>query len=127
MEDIARFLHEHPPFSLLPFDQVRRVTELIQIEYFVDPHNRHAFLRAVSAVEGVRRRNGASSWRIFRDLEDEGRYVERFVIKSWAEYTRQRARMTIAERDLQAKVVALHREGIPIRISRLIGVEPFDA
>lgn len=100
---------------------------LIQIEYFVDPHNRHAFLRAVSAVEGVRRRNGASSWRIFRDLEDEGRYVERFVIKSWAEYTRQRARMTIAERDLQAKVVALHREGIPIRISRLIGVEPFDA
>ena len=39
MEDIARFLHEHPPFSLLPFDQVRRVTELIQIEYFPSGHN----------------------------------------------------------------------------------------
>ncbi|HZP88101.1 MAG TPA: MFS transporter, partial [Burkholderiales bacterium] len=99
---------------------------LIQIEYRVDPENRDAFLRAVSAIEGVRRRNGASSWRIFRDLEDEGRYVERFVIKSWAEYTRQRARMTIADRDLQARVVELHRKDVPIRISRLIGVEPFE-
>lgn len=100
---------------------------LIQIEYRVDPEDRRAFLSAVSAVEGVRRRNGASSWRIFRDLEDEGRYVERFVIKSWAEYTRQRARMTVAERALQQRVVALHREGEPIRISRLIGVEAIDA
>lgn len=99
---------------------------LIQIEYRVDPENRDAFLRAVSAIESVRRRNGASSWRIFRDLEDDGRYVERFVINSWAEYTRQRARMTVAERDLQARVAQLHREGTPIRISRLIGVEPFD-
>ncbi|MFN8498894.1 MAG: DUF294 nucleotidyltransferase-like domain-containing protein [Anaerolineae bacterium] len=39
MEDIARFLHEHPPFSLLPYDQVRRVTDLIQIEYFPAGHN----------------------------------------------------------------------------------------
>ncbi|MFN8472433.1 MAG: DUF294 nucleotidyltransferase-like domain-containing protein [Anaerolineae bacterium] len=39
MEDIARFLHEHPPFSLLPFEQVRRVTDLIQIEYFPAGHN----------------------------------------------------------------------------------------
>ena len=99
---------------------------LIQIEYRVERAHREAFLHAVSAVEGVRRRNGASSWRIFRDLEDEGRYVERFVIKSWAEYTRQRARMTVAERELQQRVVELHKEGVPIRISRLIGVEVFD-
>jgi len=99
---------------------------LIQIEYRVEAAHRDAFLHAVSAVEGVRRRNGASSWRIFRDLEDEGRYVERFVIKSWAEYTRQRARMTVAERALQQRVVELHKEGGPIRISRLIGVEAFD-
>lgn len=100
---------------------------LIQIEYRVDAQRREAFLHAIAAVEGVRRRNGASSWRIFRDLEDEGRFVERFVIKSWAEYTRQRARMTVAERELQQRVVQLHEEGVPIRISRLIGVEPFEA
>ncbi len=39
MEDIARFLHEHPPFSQLPFEQVRRVTDLIQIEYFPAEYN----------------------------------------------------------------------------------------
>lgn len=34
MEEIARFLHEYPPFSLLPFEQVHGIAEKIQIEYF---------------------------------------------------------------------------------------------
>lgn len=34
MEEIIRFLQEHPPFSLLPADQIQAVAEHIQIEYF---------------------------------------------------------------------------------------------
>ena len=45
---------------------------LIQIEYRIEPHNRKAFLRAIEAVGPTRRRSGATSWRVFRDLgEDE--------------------------------------------------------
>ena len=95
---------------------------LIQFEYRVDAENRAAFLRAIRAIEVIRRRNGASSWRVFRDLEDEGRFVERFVITSWAEYTRQRQRMTVSDRELQDHVTRLNRSHVPIRISRLIGV-----
>jgi MFS family permease len=95
---------------------------LIQVEYRVDAENRAAFLRAIRAIEVIRRRNGASSWRVFRDLEDEGRFVERFVITSWAEYTRQRQRMTVSDRELQDHVTRLNRSHVPIRISRLIGV-----
>jgi MFS family permease len=99
---------------------------LIQIEYHVDPKQRDAFLRAIRAVEAIRRRNGASSWRVYRDLEDDERMIERFVVTSWAEYTRQRSRMTVADRERQDRVVRFNREGVPIRISRLIGVEHAD-
>ena len=100
---------------------------LIQIEYRVDPANRKAFLRAIRAIEAIRRRNGASSWRVYRDLEDEERLVERFVITSWAEYTRQRSRMTVTDRELQDRVTRLNRQGVPIRVSRLIGLDSSEA
>jgi hypothetical protein len=100
---------------------------LIQIEYRVDPANRKAFLRAIRAIEAIRRRNGASSWRVYRDLEDEERLVERFVLTSWAEYTRQRLRMTVTDRELQDRVTRLNRPGVPIRVSRLIGVDSSEA
>jgi MFS family permease len=95
---------------------------LIQMEYRVDPENRAAFLRAIHDAEPARRRNGASAWRIYRDLEDESRFVERFVIASWAEYVRLRARLTFADQEVQDRVMRLQRPGVPLRISRLIGV-----
>jgi MFS family permease len=100
---------------------------LIQMEYRVDPENRAAFLQAIHHAEPARRRNGASAWRVFRDLEDESRFVERFVIASWAEYVRLRARLTYADQELQERVMRLQRPGVPLRISRLIGVRLEDA
>jgi len=99
---------------------------LIQIEYQVDADNRGAFLRAIHAVEATRRRNGATSWRVFRDLGGKGRIVERYIIASWAEYMRLRSRMTMADRKLQEQVLKLQREGVPVRISRFIGISSFD-
>jgi len=95
---------------------------LIQIEYRVEPEDRRAFLRDIRAIEAIRRRNGAASWRVYRDVEDAERFVERFVITSWAEYTRQRSRMTVTDRELQDRVTQRNRPGVPIRVSRLIGV-----
>jgi hypothetical protein len=100
---------------------------LIQIEYRVDPENHKPFLRAIHAVEAIRRRNGATSWRVFRDLSEEGRFVERYIIASWAEYVRLRSRMTMGERKLQEHVEQFQRPSVPIRVSRLIGVKPLDA
>jgi len=96
---------------------------LIQIEYQIAPEHRKDFIRAAHAAQRTRRRNGATSWRVFRDLSEDGRFVERFIIASWAEFVRLRQRMTITDRKLQERVEALQRPGVPIRISRLIGVE----
>ena len=96
---------------------------LIQIEYRIDASNRNAFVRAIRRVGPTRRRNGATSWRVYRDLGEEDRYVERYVIASWAEYVRLRSRMTMADSRLQAQVEQLQRSGVPIRVSRLIGLD----
>jgi MFS family permease len=99
---------------------------LIQIEYQIEPQNRKAFMRAIHAVETTRRRNGATSWRVFRDLAEDGRFVERYIIASWAEYIRLRSRMTMGDRKLQERVEQFQRADAPIRVSRLIGLNEFD-
>lgn len=99
---------------------------LIQIEYQIDPENRRAFLRAIHAIEATRRRNGATSWRVYRDVSERGRIVERFIIESWAEYMRLRARMTQTDRKLQERVRELQRKDVPVRISRFLGMASFD-
>jgi len=96
---------------------------LIQVEYHIDPENRDAFLHTIQSAGPTRRRNGASNWRVFRDLAEDGRFVERFVVTSWAEYVRLRNRMTMADRQVQDRVSKFQRPGVPIRISRLIGTD----
>jgi MFS family permease len=96
---------------------------LIQVEYRIDHDQRDAFLQAIQAVEPTRRRNGAMSWRVFRDLGEEGSFIERFIIASWAEYVRLRNRATVADRKAHAALEQFQRPGVPIRVSRLIGVD----
>jgi MFS family permease len=96
---------------------------LIQVEYRIDAPNQDEFMRVIRSSETVRRRNGAVDWRVFRDLSEDARFVERFVIRSWAEYVRLRTRMTVADREIQAEIESLQQTGIPVRVSRLIGVD----
>ena len=97
---------------------------LIQIEYQIDAKSHDEFYHAIHDMERIRRRNGATSWRVFRELSGEGRFVERFIIESWAEYERLRTRLTIADRNVQARVEELQVKGVPIRIVRYLGVAP---
>lgn len=100
---------------------------LVQVAYQIEPAQRATFMRAIQAIEPTRRRNGASDWRVFRDLGEDGRFVERFIIGSWAEYIRSRARMTVADRKLQEAVFELQRADTPVRISRFLGIDPREA
>lgn len=95
---------------------------LVQLEYTIVPEDREDFLKKIKLVEPTRRRNGATDWRVFRDLSTEGRFVERFIITSWAEYIRSRVRMTVADRRIQNEVAEMQKSDTPIRISRFLGV-----
>ena len=99
---------------------------LIQIEYSVEPEHRAEFLRLIQKLEPLRRRNGATSWRVFRDLAEDGRFVERYILESWGEYVRLRSRTTMADRKYMDAVEAHQKADVPIRVSRLIGVSARD-
>jgi MFS family permease len=91
---------------------------LVTVEYFVDAHQANAFVHAMRQYEHVRRRDGASRWGLYHDTEVPDRYVETFVVGSWAEHLRQHARLTQADRELEDRVQALVR-GEP-RVKHLI-------
>lgn len=96
---------------------------LIQIEYCIEKAAQLEFLQAMHLVGPTRRRSGAVSWRVFRDLSTEDRFIEQYVIASWADYLRQRARMTLSDRELQTEAQAYQKKEVDLKVSRLLGVE----
>lgn len=74
----------------------------VELIYRVRPDALEAFLDDVGKLRAPRRRDGASFWRVYRDLEDRQRCVERFIVQSWADYLHQRNRQTLADRQLEA-------------------------
>jgi MFS family permease len=79
-------------------------TIMVTIEYSVDPERVSGFITAIHKYGRVRRRDGAYQWGVFRDLEDPNRYLEIFLVNSWAEHLRQHERLTGADRALEEDV-----------------------
>ena len=77
---------------------------LITVEYQVDPERISEFLTAMHRYRRLRRRDGASRWGIFRDLEIVDRYLETFIVNSWAEHLRQHDRLTRADSQLEEQL-----------------------
>jgi hypothetical protein len=71
--------------------------------------------------ERVRRRDGASRWGLYRDLEQADVYLETFIVVSWAEHLRQHERLTRGDRDLE-ELIGSYTQGGPI-VRHLIHAE----
>ena len=78
----------------------------VEIAYRVRPEHAQTFLDEVVQLRAPRKRDGATLWRVYRDLADPARYVERFIVTSWADYLHQRARATLADQELEARLLA---------------------
>ncbi|MEJ5990312.1 MFS transporter [Ramlibacter sp. PS3R-8] len=92
----------------------------VEVSYRIRPGEAQEFLHAVSQLRASRRRDGASLWRVYRDLGDPSRYVERFIVASWSEYLHQRSRATLADQDVEARVKEFLREGEPVTTQHYI-------
>jgi MFS family permease len=97
---------------------------LVTVEYRVAATHGDAFLDAMERYGRVRRRDGASRWGIFRDVERPDRYIESFLVTSWAEHLRQHERVTRADSAIEEEVGS-HVQEDPI-IRHLIYAEPSD-
>ncbi len=81
---------------------------LVQVEYWIDLNQAGEFRRAMRDLRRVRRRDGASRWALFRDPAQPGRFVESFLVETWAEHLRQHARATESDLDIEKRVRAFH-------------------
>jgi MFS family permease len=88
---------------------------LVAIEYHVDPNRVSIFLEAVHRLGRLRRRDGASRWGIYRDAELPDRYLETFVVNSWAEHLRQHERSVKDDRPVEEAVQRSAREVPTVR------------
>ena len=48
----------------------------------------------MNALRTIRYRDGAVFWGLFSDVDKPGRYIEYFMVESWAEHVRQHSRAT---------------------------------
>jgi len=94
---------------------------LVTLEYRVNPDQAEAFLEAIHEYGRVRRRDGAYRWGVYRDLEDADRYVETFLIRSWAEHLRQHERSTKADREVEERL-RTYVTGVP-KVRHLVAAE----
>jgi len=76
----------------------------VTIEYAVIPKRTAEFVDAMQEYGRIRRRHGAYRWAIFRDTEVADRYLEIFLVNSWAEHLRQHERQTQADRELEERI-----------------------
>lgn len=94
---------------------------LVMVEYRVDPEQGHEFGLAMHDVRLDRLRNGATSWTLFTDPTDPGRYVELMAISTWEEHQRAHARATHADSVAEARAKAYHVGPGPTVSTHLVG------
>ena len=81
----------------------------VSIEYVIQVEHYAEFTRAIHDLRGVRLRDGAIRWGIFRDAVDPERLNETFVMESWIDYLRSRERVTAEDAAIRERVYAMHR------------------
>lgn len=88
---------------------------LVTVEYDVIPERIPEFIESIREYGRVRRRDGASRWGICRDLEIPNRYLETFVVSSWAEHLRQHDRITRADSPVEERLRTYTRNEPSVR------------
>ena len=92
----------------------------VEMGYRIRVEDTAAFLESISHLRAPRRRDGATFWRVYSDLADPSRFVERFIVTSWADYLHQRARATLADQELDTHVRAFQLEGVPVTMNHYL-------
>ena len=86
---------------------------LVTVEYAVIPNRTAEFVDAMHEYGRMRLRDGAYRWSVFRDTEVADRFLEIFLVNSWAEHLRQHERQTQADRELEGRIFS-YLSGEPV-------------
>lgn len=81
----------------------------ISVDYVIATEDYPAFTKAIHELRGVRLRDGAIRWGIYRDATNPERLNETFLMESWLDYLRSRERVTESDNAIRDRVYALHK------------------
>ncbi len=87
--------HEHGPVQ-------------VNVEYVIEKERAKQFVAAMTRLEKLRRRNGASEWHLLIDLTRPGTYIESYFVETWGERLRQEQRATIDDDKVEAEALSFH-------------------
>lgn len=103
--DLSPWNHWRMPVVVKEFgNDLRQGPVLVTIEYVVTPAREAEFVEMIHEYARIRRRDGAYEWGVFRDAEVADRYLEIFLVNSWAEHLRQHERQTQADGELERRL-----------------------
>jgi MFS family permease len=88
---------------------------LVTVKYVIDPAKAPEFLHYIYKYQRVRRRDGATRWGVYFDTEAPHVYLESFQTDSWAEHERQHDRFTLADRELEKRVLSYALKPIEVK------------
>jgi MFS family permease len=115
-------LSEHWAVPDFPEPDPQAGPVLVTAEYFVPAEAQQEFIAALPPLSRSRRRTGASEWQMFQDPADPARFVEVFLVATWAEHARQhQGRLTKIDRVAEERVRAL-AGGAPV-VRHLLAIE----
>ena len=97
---------------------------LVLVEYRIRAEHARDFTFAMQAVRQQRLRDGALRSGLYRDPTDLGRYLETFVVESWAEHLRLHERVTVSDRIAEERARAFHTGMEPPLISHYVYAHP---
>jgi MFS family permease len=81
----------------------------VSVEYVIAAERYAEFTRAIHELRGVRLRDGAIRWGIYRDAVDPEQLNETFLMESWLDYLRSRERMTAGDVVIRERVYAMSK------------------
>ncbi len=97
---------------------------VITIEFLIDEDDIVDFLAAMNERRRIRRRDGARSWRLLRDLADPRVWIERYETPTWLDYLRHNNRLTHDDALIPERLRSLHRGPEPPRVHRMLERQP---
>ncbi|MFD1794426.1 MFS transporter [Paracoccus aurantiacus] len=93
---------------------------MIMVDYHIAPEDTEEFLSLMVKRRDIRRRDGARSWVLLRDLEKPDHWSESYHIATWDDYIRHNTRRTVTDSSVTEALHRLHLDDGGPHVHRLI-------
>ncbi|MER9083029.1 MFS transporter [Mesorhizobium sp. M0895] len=93
---------------------------VVKVEYLVAVENVEAFLDLMRERRHVHSRVGARHWTLQCNLQKPLQWIETFRTPTWTDYLRLNHRLTLADKELDERILQLHAGELPPQMMLLI-------